>query len=127
MMDCKKVLKENEGDLEKFIEWFWQKGIVFVDKKFGCIVVEGLVYSYIYFGGCIGVLVEVNCEIDFVVWGDCFKDLVNDVVMQIVVCFNVEYVSVVDIFQEMVVKEKEIEMGCDDLGKKFVNIKEKIV
>lgn len=127
MMDCKKALKENEGDLEKSIEWLRQKGIASADKKSGRTAAEGLVHSYIHFGGRIGVLVEVNCETDFVARGDRFKDLVNDVAMQIAACPNVEYVSVADIPQEIVSKEKEIEMGRDDLGKKPANIKEKIV
>lgn len=127
MMDCKKALKENEGDLEKSIEWLRQKGIASADKKSGRTAAEGLVHSYIHFGGRIGVLVEVNCETDFVARGDRFKDLVNDVAMQIAACPNVEYVSVADIPQEMVAKEKEIEMGRDDLGNKPANIKEKIV
>ncbi|QUS60852.1 translation elongation factor Ts [Synechocystis sp. PCC 7339] len=127
MMDCKKALKENEGNLEKSIEWLRQKGIASADKKSGRTAAEGLVHSYIHFGGRIGVLVEVNCETDFVARGDRFKDLVNDVAMQIAACPNVEYVSVADIPQEMVAKEKEIEMGRDDLGKKPANIKEKIV
>lgn len=127
MMDCKKALKENEGDIEKSIEWLRQKGIASADKKSGRTAAEGLVHSYIHFGGRIGVLVEVNCETDFVARGDRFKDLVNDVAMQIAACPNVEYVSVSDIPQEIAAKEKEIEMGRDDLGKKPANIKEKIV
>jgi elongation factor Ts len=127
MMDCKKALKENEGNIDKSIEWLRQKGIASADKKSGRTAAEGLVHSYIHFGGRIGVLVEVNCETDFVARGDRFKDLVNDVAMQIAACPNVEYVSVSDIPQEIAAKEKEIEMGRDDLGKKPENIKEKIV
>lgn len=127
MMDCKKALKENEGDIEKSIEWLRQKGIASADKKSGRTAAEGLVHSYIHFGGRIGVLVEVNCETDFVARGDRFKDLVNDVAMQIAACPNVEYVGVSDIPQEIAAKEKEIEMGRDDLGNKPANIKEKIV
>ncbi|MEY2983599.1 MAG: elongation factor [Cyanobacteriota bacterium] len=127
MMDCKKALKENEGNLDKSIEWLRQKGIASADKKSGRTAAEGLVHSYIHFGGRIGVLVEVNCETDFVARGDRFKDLVNDVAMQIAACPNVEYVSISDIPDSITAKEKEIEMGRDDLGKKPENIKEKIV
>ena len=127
MMDCKKALKENEGNLDKSVEWLRQKGIASADKKSSRTAAEGLVHSYIHFGGRIGVLVEVNCETDFVARGDRFKDLVNDVAMQIAACPNVEYVSVSNIPQEIATKEKEIEMGRDDLGKKPANIKEKIV
>ncbi|MFM1843656.1 MAG: elongation factor [Cyanobacteriota bacterium] len=127
MMDCKKALKENEGNIDKSIEWLRQKGIASADKKAGRTAAEGLVHSYIHFGGRIGVLVEVNCETDFVARGDRFKDLVNDVAMQIAACPNVEYVSINDIPDSITAKEKEIEMGRDDLGNKPENIKEKIV
>jgi elongation factor Ts len=127
MMDCKKALKENEGSIEKSVEWLRQKGIASADKKSGRTAAEGLVHSYIHFGGRIGVLVEVNCETDFVARGDRFKELVNDVAMQIAACPNVEYVSVANIPESIASKEKEIEMGRDDLGKKPENIKEKIV
>lgn len=127
MMDCKKALKENEGNIDKSVEWLRQKGIASADKKSGRTAAEGLVHSYIHFGGRIGVLVEVNCETDFVARGDRFKELVNDVAMQIAACPNVEYVSVANIPESIASKEKEIEMGRDDLGNKPANIKEKIV
>ncbi|MGK7958153.1 MAG: translation elongation factor Ts [Crocosphaera sp.] len=127
MMDCKKALKENEGDTEKAIEWLRQKGITSAEKKSGRQTAEGLVHSYIHTGGRIGVLVEVNCETDFVARRDEFKDLVQNVAMQIAACPNVEYVSKSEIPQAIIAKEKEIEMGRDDLGNKPDNIKEKIV
>ncbi|MEB3312122.1 MAG: translation elongation factor Ts [Snowella sp.] len=127
MMDCKKALSENNGDIEKSIEWLRQKGISSAEKKVGRTAAEGLVHSYIHFGGRIGVLVEVNCETDFVARGEKFKELVNNVAMQIAACPNVEYIKVADIPTEISAKEKEIEMGRDDLGNKPENIKEKIV
>ncbi|MFM7578156.1 MAG: translation elongation factor Ts, partial [Microcystaceae cyanobacterium] len=127
MMDCKKALSESAGDMEKAVEWLRQKGIASADKKSGRTAAEGLVHSYIHFGGRIGVLVEVNCETDFVARGERFKDLVNDVAMQIAACPNVEYVKVEDIPPAIALKEKEVEMGRDDLGNKPDNIKEKIV
>lgn len=127
MMDCKKALNENNGDLEKSIEWLRQKGISSAEKKSGRTAAEGLVHSYIHFGGRIGVLVEVNCETDFVARGDKFKELVGNVAMQIAACPNVAYVKVENIPATIVQKEKEIEMGRDDLGNKPENIKEKIV
>ena len=127
MMDCKKALKENEGDTEKAMEWLRQKGITSAEKKSGRQTAEGLVHSYIHTGGRIGVLVEVNCETDFVARRDEFKDLVQNVAMQIAACPNVEYVTTGDIPEAMIAKEKEIEMGRDDLGNKPDNIKEKIV
>jgi elongation factor Ts len=127
MMDCKKALKENEGDIEKSMEWLRQKGITSAEKKSGRQTAEGLVHSYIHTGGRIGVLVEVNCETDFVARRDEFKELVQNVAMQIAACPNVEYVAQTDIPQAIIAKEKEIEMGRDDLGNKPDNIKEKIV
>ncbi|MEM9767412.1 MAG: translation elongation factor Ts [Cyanobacteria bacterium P01_D01_bin.71] len=127
MMDCKKALKETDGDLEKAVEWLRQKGISSAAKKEGRVAAEGLVHSYIHVGGRIGVLVEVNCETDFVAKGDEFKSLAQDVAMQIAACPNVEYVRVADIPQEWVEKEKVIEMGRDDLANKPENIREKIV
>lgn len=127
MMDCKKALGENDGDLTKATEWLRQKGITSAQKKQGRVAAEGLVDSYIHTGGRIGVLVEVNCETDFVARGDQFKDLVRDIAMQVAACPNVEYVKVDDIPEEIVTKEKEIEKGRDDLAGKPDNIKDKIV
>jgi elongation factor Ts len=127
MMDCKKALGENDGDITKSIEWLRQKGISSAEKKAGRTAAEGLVHSYIHFGGRIGVLVEVNCETDFVARGEKFKELVNNIAMQIAACPNVEFIKVEDIPVSIAAKEKEIEMGRDDLGNKPENIKEKIV
>jgi elongation factor Ts len=127
MMDCKKALGESGGDIEKAIEWLRQKGIASAGKKEGRVAAEGLVGSYIHTGGRIGVLVEINCETDFVARGEAFQDLVHNVAMQIAACPNVEYVKVADIPETVAQKEKEIEMGRDDLVGKPDNIKEKIV
>ncbi|MFM7571953.1 MAG: translation elongation factor Ts [Snowella sp.] len=127
MMDCKKALGENDGDITKSIDWLRQKGISSAEKKAGRTAAEGLVHSYIHFGGRIGVLVEVNCETDFVARGEKFKELVNNIAMQIAACPNVEFIKVEDIPASLAAKEKEIEMGRDDLGNKPENIKEKIV
>lgn len=127
MMDCKKALAENDGDLEKAKEWLRQKGITAAGKKEGRVAAEGLVGSYIHTGGRVGVLVEVNCETDFVARGEAFQGLVRNIAMQIAACPNVEYVKVDEIPASVVEKEKEIEMGRDDLGSKPQNIKEKIV
>ncbi len=127
MMDCKKALKETNGDVEKGAEWLRQKGIASAGKKSGRITAEGLVGSYIHTGSRIGVLVEINCQTDFVARNVEFKELVQNIAMQVAACPNVEYVKVEDIPKEIVQKEKEIEMGRDDLGKKPPEIKEKIV
>lgn len=127
MMDCKKALQESDGDLEKATEWLRQKGIASAGKKEGRVAAEGLVGSYIHTGGRVGVLVEVNCETDFVARREEFQSLVRDIAMQIAACHQVEYVKVEDIPSAIAQKEKEIEMGRDDLQGKPDQIKEKIV
>jgi elongation factor Ts len=127
MMDCKKALQENSGEIEKAVEWLRQKGLASAGKKAGRVAAEGLVDSYIHTGGRIGVLVEVNCETDFVARNQAFVELVRNIAMQIAACPNVEYVKVSDIPAEIASKEKAIEMGKDDLAGKPENIKEKIV
>ena len=127
MMDCKKALKENNGDLAKAMEWLRQKGIARADKISDRVAAEGLIGQYIHTGGRIGVLVEVNCQTDFVARGEAFQTLVRNIAMQVAACPNVEYVKLADIPPEIAQREKEIEMGRDDLGKKPDNIKEKIV
>ncbi len=127
MMDCKKALKETKGDLEKAIEWLRKKGIASAEKKSGRVAAEGSIGSYIHTGSRVGVLLELNCETDFVARGDIFQTLLKDVAMQIAACPNVEYVSLDEIPQEIVDKEKQIEMGRDDLSGKPEQIKEKIV
>lgn len=127
MMDCKKALKETDGDIDKATEWLRQKGIASAGKLEGKVATEGLVESYIHTGGRIGVLVEVNCQTDFVARNEAFKELVKNVAMQIAACPQVEYVSVDDIPTEFVESEKSIEMGREDLSNKPENIREKIV
>lgn len=83
MMDCKKALAATEGDMDKAIDFLREKGLAAAAKKAGRIAAEGLVESYIHGGGRIGVLVEVNCETDFVAKTDAFKTLVKDIAMHI--------------------------------------------
>lgn len=222
MMDCKKALKENDGDLTKSSEWLRQKGMIAAGKKSDRVTAEGLIDNYIQPDGSAGVLLEVNCQTDFVARNDAFKVLVQglaaqaitaddvaalidqpyagdtsikveealkqsiatlgeninirrlanyqlaadapgaidcyihtggrvgvllelgtdresiaaeadfkslarNLAMQIAACPNVEYINVAAIPTEISTKEKEIEMGRDDLAGKPDNIKEKIV
>ena len=127
MMDCKKALVENKGDMEKSIEWLRQKGIASAEKKSGRVAAEGAVGSYIHTGSRVGVLLELNCETDFVARGDLFQGLLRDLSMQVAACPSVEYVSVDQIPDTIASKEKEIEMGRDDLSGKPDQIKAKIV
>jgi elongation factor Ts len=222
MMDCKKALNENDGDITKSSEWLRQKGMIAAGKKSDRVTAEGLVDNFISPDGQTGVLLEVNCQTDFVARNDAFKTLVQNLAaqaitantvdelldqsyaqdasikvseaivrsiatigenlnvrrianyklaagqagvvdcyihtggrvgvllelgtdstatagkeefkglarnlaMQIAACPNVEYINVAEIPADLTAKEKEIEMGRDDLGNKPDNIKEKIV
>ena len=127
MMDCKKALNETDGNVEKALEWLRKKGIASAEKKSGRIATEGSIGSYIHTGSRVGVLLELNCETDFVARGDIFQSLLKDVSMQVAACPNVEYVSIDDIPSDVIKKEKKIEMGRDDLSGKPEQIKEKIV
>ena len=127
MMDCKKALSESGGDSAKATEWLRQKGIATAEKKSGRTAAEGAIGSYIHTGARVGVLVEVNCETDFVARGDLFQDLLRNVAMQIAACPNVEFVSTADIPKDVAEREKAIEMGRDDLAGKPEAMKVKIV
>ena len=127
MMDCKKALNETDGNVDKALEWLRKKGIASAEKKSGRVAAEGSIGSYIHTGSRVGVLLELNCESDFVARGDIFQSLLKDVSMQVAACPNVEYVSIDEIPGDVVEKEKQIEMGRDDLSGKPEQIKEKIV
>ena len=107
MMDCKKALTEANGDMEKAVEILREKGMATAAKKAGRIAAEGVVDSYIHMGGKVGVLVEVNCETDFVARGDQFKALVHDVALQIAASKPL-YVTKEEVPQDVLDKEKEI-------------------
>lgn len=126
MMDCKKALAETKGDVVQAIAWLRQKNIASCVMQTR-VAVEGLIGSYIHTAGKVGVLVEVNCETDFVARTQEFQTLVRNIAMQIAACPNVEYVKVADIPAEIVHKEKQIEIRRDDLANKPEEIKEKIV
>ena len=127
MMDCKKALNETNGSLDKAVEWLRKKGIASAEKKSGRVAAEGAIGSYIHTGSRVGVLLELNCETDFVARGEIFQSLLKDISMQVAACPNVEYVSVDDVPKDVVEKEKLIEMGRDDLANKPEQIREKIV
>ena len=107
MMDCKKALIETNGNMEKAIEFLREKGLAQAAKKAGRIAAEGLVSSYIHMGGKIGVLVEVNCETDFVAKTEKFQELVKNIAMQIAAS-KPEFVKKEDVPQDLIEKEKEI-------------------
>lgn len=107
MMDCKKALTETDGNIDKAIEYLREKGLSAAAKKAGRIATEGLIESYIHGGGRIGVLLEVNCETDFVAKTDDFKELCKDVAMHIAAA-KPEFLSKEEIPECVIEKEKEI-------------------
>ena len=107
MMECKNALTEANGDFEKAVVILRERGLKAVDKKQARIASEGLVASYIHMGGKIGVLVEVNCETDFVAKSDDFQALVKDIAMQIAAA-NPKYVNETEVDPKELENEKEI-------------------
>ena len=97
--DCKKALNESEGNFNKALEILKQRGVSMQNKKSSRTTTQGLIESYIHFGGSLGTLVEVNCETDFVARTDIFKKFAKDVAMQVAAA-NPTYVSKDDIGQE---------------------------
>lgn len=125
-MDCKKALSETEGDLVKAQEYLRKKGLSTADKKSNRATAEGRIGSYIH-DSRIGVLIEVNCETDFVSRGDIFKELVNDLAMQVAACPQVQYLVPEDVPEDLIEKEKAIEMQKEDLLAKPEQFRGKIV
>lgn len=107
MMDCKNALKEAKGDTGKALEILRKRGLSIAKQKSSRSAKEGIVQSYVHMGGKIGVLVEINCETDFVARNDDFKNFAKDVAMQITAA-NPSYMKREDVPQEVVEKEKEI-------------------
>lgn len=107
MMDCKRALNEANGDMDKAIELLREKGLAAAAKKAGRIAAEGIVEAYIHMGGKIGVMVEVNCETDFVAKTAEFKAFVRDIAMHIAAA-NPTYLRKEDVPQDVLDKEMEI-------------------
>ncbi len=107
MMDCKKVLTEAGGDFAKAEEWLRKKGLSKAANKAGRAAAEGAVGSYIHMGGKIGVLLEVNCETDFVARTDAFQGLVKDIAMH-VAALNPRWLKREEVPADVVAKEREI-------------------
>jgi elongation factor Ts len=117
ILDCRKALTENANDIDKSIDYLRQKGLAAAAKKAGRETNQGLVHSYIHMGGKIGVLIEVNCETDFVARNDEFKAFVNDLALQVAAA-KPSYVRREEIPAEIVDKEKTIYEGqARELGK----------
>ena len=106
IMDCKRALTESDGDIEKAIEVLRKRGLASAAKKSGRVTSEGLVSSYIHGGGRLGVLVEVNCETDFVARTEQFQQLVKDISMHIA-ALNPLCVKREDVPEDVIQKERE--------------------
>lgn len=126
IMDCKRALLESGGDLEKAVDYLRQKGLALAARKEGRVAAEGLVGAYIHGGGKIGVLVELNCETDFVARTPDFQNLLKDVAMQVAAA-TPRYVRREDVPLEETEREREIyRLQAQDMGKPQ-NIVDKIV
>ncbi len=125
MMDCKKALTETSGDFDAAVDFLRKKGLAAVAKKQGRVAAEGMIGSYIH-GGRIGVLVEVNCETDFVAKNEDFKEFVKDVAMHIAAA-DPKFVSADEMDSNFVNKEREIYAGQLKEEGKPENMIEKIV
>ena len=107
MHDCKKALTECDGNMEKAIDYLREKGIAAAAKRQARIAAEGAVFSYIHMNGTIGVLLEVNCETDFVAKSPAFQELGHDIAIHIAAA-NPKYVTVDEVDTSVLEKEKEI-------------------
>lgn len=125
MMDCKKALKETDGNFDQAVDFLRKKGIASAAKKAGRETNEGLVSSYIHGAGKVGVLIEVNCETDFVARTEQFKEFVKDLSMHIAAAAP-QWVQPEDVPQEILQKEKEIAVDQMRESGKPENVLEKI-
>lgn len=127
MMNCKKALQASKGNMEEAIEKLRQQGLASANKKSQRTTTEGLIESYIHAGSRIGVLLELNCETDFVSRHAEFHKLAKNLAMQIVACPDVSYISTDDIPQNVIDNETRIELGKDDIINKPEKIRKMIL
>lgn len=125
MMDCKKALSEVSGDFEKAVEYLRKKGIASAAKKAGRMTKEGAVTSYIHGEGKVGVLLEVNCETDFVARTEQFRQLVKDLAMHVAAA-NPQWIHSEEVPAEILSKEKEIAVAQMQASGKPAAVLEKI-
>jgi elongation factor Ts len=127
MMNCKKALADNNGDYEKAVEALRLKGMATADKKASRNTNEGIIYAYIHTGSKLGILVEVNCETDFVARRPEFTDLAKNIAMQIASNPEIQVVSLKDIPESVKEKTIQFESAKEDLQNKPEEIRIKIV
>jgi len=126
MMDCKKALEEAGGDLDKAVELLRKKNVVKADKRAGRHAAEGLIEAYVHFNGKVAVLVELNCETDFVARTDAFRQLAKDVALHVASAAPIA-VRIEDVPREVVDAERRIYEAQVADQKKPENIRAKIV
>lgn len=126
MMDCKKALQASKGNIDIAMQELRKKGIAIADKKAHRSTIQGLIESYIHVGSKIGVLIELNCETDFVARRSEFRTLAKDVAMQIAANPAVNYIDKNNISQEFIDKETQVELKRDDIQHKPTTIKKQI-
>nr|YP_010196769.1 translation elongation factor Ts [Gracilaria cliftonii]UAD84573.1 translation elongation factor Ts [Gracilaria cliftonii] len=126
MMDCKKALQSADGNMDMALETLRKKGLASADKKSTRLATEGIIDSYIHIGSRIGVLIELNCETDFVARRIEFQKLAKNLAMQIAACQSVFYVSANDIPEDIINNEIRIESEKEDIINKPLEIKDQI-
>jgi elongation factor Ts len=125
MMDCKRALEETGGDVDKAVAILRERGLAAAAKKAGREANEGLVASYIHTGGRVGVLIEVNCETDFVARTDQFQQLVRNLAVQVAATYP-RYVDITDVPEaDLAAKRAEI-LGAADIKAKPAEVQEKV-
>jgi elongation factor Ts len=127
MLNCKNALVETKGDFDQALNLLRQKGLASAEKKLSRTTKQGIITSYIHTGSKIGVLIELNCETDFVARRIEFQNLARNLAMQIAAGNGISYISLKDIPQEIWDAEMNIELLRDDVQNKPQNIKESIV
>jgi elongation factor Ts len=127
MLNCKNALIEHNGDFEKAIASLRQKGLASAEKKLSRTTKQGIITSYLHTGSKIGVLLELNCETDFVARRIEFQNLAKNLAMQVVASSSVNYISLKDIPEELVLSETKLESEREDLKNKPENIRQSIL
>ena len=127
MMNCKKALLDNDGDYEKAIESLRLKGMATADKKASRNTNEGLIYSYIHTGNKLGILIEVNCETDFVARREEFSDLAKNIAMQIASNPDIQVVSMENVSESERKEVESFENSKEDVQNKPEEIRNKII
>ena len=127
MRNCKQALAENNGDFDKAIEFLKLKGMAIADKKSARNTNEGLIYSYLHTGSKLGIMIEINCETDFVAKRPEFSEVAKNIAMQIASNGNIEFISSDEIDDSIKEKVRQFENSKDDLENKPDEIRMKIV